>query len=400
MEYKTKQTRRKETGLAQIIRSRLKDSRVKFDLVARWVLTVSFLLTVMAISTNVMSNVGDVTGILSEVVRAAPIAYEGNGSKEKGVSGWAVSFDNDILVPASRDQDYTYGSSLTVSGLETTEYLFSLNSPLSWINRQIGVINEDDTPTTHSVEFGLYGFTPEDKSSASPLADDRPYASIIYLSNTQELPTKSENVVWRSTLTVGILGLDIVGDVQNEVHEFVGSDLANGWAHQISDGGEITARYSIAKQRRWDVSNPNIELKTTSQASVGYITELSWGANVRIGRIHSRWQSYNPELVSYGERTNQSIEKGYISESYFLFGAAIKARAHNAFLQGQFSDNEVEYGYADLNHAIFELWAGYTQSFRGGYQVSYLLRGHSSEVKNGNGDRNVLWGGLTLSKKY
>jgi hypothetical protein len=169
---------------------------------------------------------------------------------------------------------------------------------------------------------------------------------------------------------VGILGLDIVGDLQNEVHRITDSDRANGWGKQISDGGELTARYSIAKQTRWDLNNPNIELKTSTQASLGYLTEVSWGASLRMGKIASRWQSYNPELTAYGEQSNQSVDDQLVVERYFLLGAAIKARSYNAFLQGQFRDNDFDYSASELNHAIFEAWAGYSHSFRQGYRVS------------------------------
>ena len=320
--------------------------------------------------------------------------------REKALSGWAVSIDNDILVPSSRDQDYTYGSSISVAGKSTRDYFLSLDRPLSWLNQSIGISAKNRTPTSHGYEVGLYGFTPEDTSGTSRSNDDRPYASIVYWSSSQELATASPNRIWRSTLTVGIMGLDIVGDLQNEVHRITDSDRANGWDKQISDGGELTARYSIAKQIRWDLNNPNIELKTSTQASLGYLTEVSWGASLRMGKIASRWQSYNPELTAYGEQSNQSVDDQLVVERYFLLGAAIKARSYNAFLQGQFRDNDFDYSASELNHAIFEAWAGYSHSFRQGYRVSYLLRAHSSEVKRGRGDRNLIWGGLTLSKAY
>ena len=79
---------------------------------------------------------------------------------------------------------------------------------------------------------------------------------------------------------------------------------------------------------------------------------------------------------------------------------AFKARAYNAFLQGQFRDSDVSYDSDEINHGIVEAWAGYTHSFNDGYRLSYTIRGHSSEIKSGAGDRSVLWGGLTLVKNF
>lgn len=318
---------------------------------------------------------------------------------EKEVSGWAVSFDNDVLVSPSRDQDYTYGTSFTIAGTATRDYYVSLHKPLSWLNKGLGIPGNSKVQS-HSFEVGLYGFTPEDRTQAIPNSDDRPYASIVYISNTQKLATSSPNTIWRTTLTLGVLGLDIVGDIQNEVHRATDGQNAAGWGSQISEGGELTARYSVARQTRWNIANPNIELKSTTQASIGYISEVSWGSSLRLGSIGSSWQSYNPELTAYGEQSNQSVIKQSVKDRYFTLGAAVKYRFYNALLEGQFKNSVFEYDSEDLNQAILEVWTGYTHSFANNYRLSYLVRAHSSELKEGSGDRNVVWGSLTLSKTY
>ena len=100
-------------------------------------------------------NVGDAADVI------ASERYLSSGNvKEKALAGWAVSMDNDILVPSSRDQDYTYGSSLTVAGSSMRNAPLSLHRPLDWLNRQLGISAKNKTPVSHSVEVGLYGFTP------------------------------------------------------------------------------------------------------------------------------------------------------------------------------------------------------------------------------------------------
>ena len=68
------------------------------------------------------------------------------------------------------------------------------------------------------------------------------------------------------------------------------------------------------------------------------------------------------------------------------------------FLQGQFRDSTHTYSHDELRPLIAEAWAGYTFAFKSGYRVSYVLRGQSSEIKQGDGDRNIIWGGLVISK--
>ncbi len=313
---------------------------------------------------------------------------------------WALAFDNDILVPGSRDQDYTYGINLTLAGNQVENHWASMHRPLDWINNLIG-LDGVIGPGTKSgkIEYGLFGFTPEDITVTAPQQDDRPYASLIYVSSSRENYDSMREVSWQSTLTLGVMGLNLVGDIQNVVHSALGSDKAKGWDNQISEGGEPTARYSISRQSLLFRSVSGFEVKSTVQGSIGYITETSLSLSARAGKIRSPWVSFNPELGSYGEKANPNA-RVKVSEHYAWAGIAIKYRAYNAFLEGQFKDSVVTYSDDEINRSIVEAWLGYTLGFDDGYSITYSIRGHSSEIKQGNADRNVVWGGLLLSKTF
>lgn len=314
-------------------------------------------------------------------------------------SSWAFAFDNDLFVPGHRDQDYTYGLNFTQTGEQVRLADFSLNKPLIAVDDFIGFTHSSvSTQETFSREIGAFGFTPEDITLSEANPNDRPYASLIYLSSSREQIDLVENVAWKSTLTVGALGLGLVGELQNIVHQGTNGKAAQGWDNQISDGGELTGRYVIARQKYFDGLSENVEIKSTVQASIGYLTEASWSWNLRTGKIHSPWSSFNPELASYGEKSSYSSTAKPINEHYFWTGMALKARAYNAFLQGQFRDSAVSYEHSQLNAFLLEAWAGYTFSFKQGYRISYVLRGHSSEIKDGAGNRNLLWGGIIVSR--
>lgn len=311
---------------------------------------------------------------------------------------WAFVFDNDILVPGHRDQDYTYGINFTQTGDTAEEALFALNRPLEILDRWIGFEHNDIAiQTTYSREIGLFGFTPEDITQSEANPNDRPYASLIYLSSSREQVDLVDNLAWKSTLTIGLLGTGLVGELQNITHKNTSSKEAKGWHNQISDGGELTARYLIARQRYYESNSDNLEIKSTLQASVGYLTEASWSLSMRAGQIHSPWASFNPELASYGEKSSYSSDAKSVNEQYFWAGVAIKARAYNAFLQGQFRDSAVTYDQHELRPILVEAWMGYTFAFKQGYRISYVLRGHSSEIERGAGDRNLVWGGVIIA---
>ena len=247
----------------------------------------------------------------------------------------------------------------------------------------------------YSHEFGFFGFTPKGNVFN---ADDRPYASLIYFSSSIEQLDLANNIAWKSSLTVGVLGLGFVGNVQNRLHSALGVDEAQGWDTQVSDSGEMTGRYVIARQQYIEGLSDSFEVKSTLQASLGYLTETSWSLSVREGKVLSPWASFNPELISYGEKSTYSSNAEATNEHYFWAGVTLKARFYNVFLQGQFRDSAHTYSQSELRPLIAEAWAGYTFAFKSGYRISYVLRGQTSEIKQGDGDRNLLWGGLVISK--
>ncbi len=317
----------------------------------------------------------------------------------RATKSWAFAFDNDVLVPGGRDQDYTYGINFTQTGNNAREASISLNNPLLVLDKWLG--NERSSLSLQeafSREIGVFGFTPEDISISQANPNDRPYASLIYLSSSREQIDLVDNVAWKSTLTLGALGLAIVGELQNVVHEATNSERPQGWDNQISDGGELTGRYVVARQKYIEGFSDNLEVKSTVQASLGYLTEASWSLSFRKGRIHSPWSSFNPELASYGEKSSHSSNSKPVNEHYFWAGVALKARVYNAFLQGQFRNSAVTYEHNQLNPVLIEAWAGYTFAFKQGYRISYVLRGHSSEIREGAGDRNLLWGGIIIAR--
>lgn len=322
----------------------------------------------------------------------------GSQAKEDDVSSWAFAFDNDVLALQSQDQGYTFGLNFTYTGKYAESQWASLHKPLDWIDLKInldGLVSPG--VKSSSIEYGLFAFTPGDIDRSSAIEDDRPYASLVFVSSSRGSYHPVQQVSWQSSLTVGLLGLDLVGDFQQAIHETYDGDKAEGWDHQISSGGEPTLRYSISRQNLIFKNTSGTELKGTLQGSVGYITEASWSLSMRSGTIHTPWVSFTPELTTYGEGSVASaVSKA--SERYFWAGIALKWRPYNALLEGQFRDSDVTYDNDQINRGIVEFWVGYTMTLRDGYSVTYSMREHSSELKEGKGDRNVTWGGVVISK--
>lgn len=331
-------------------------------------------------------------GVLADSETASVFVNTPLASDARACDRWAFGFDNDFLVPGSRDQDYTYGLSVLHTADAANPGLAA--KPLEWIDYYLGL----DRATRRGLEFGLYGFTPEDieNPAANPL--DRPYASLVYASTRSERVYPLTRTVISSQLTLGVLGLGLVGDLQKGLHSMLDGDAPQGWRHQISKGGEPTLRYSLARQQLLSAPTDTVEIKHTQSISAGYITEASWGLNFRAGHLNSAWHHFHPEQASYAETSAQLSNRTV--ERFLWAGIAVKARLYNAFLQGQWRDSAVEYSSGDLRHLVVEAWLGYTHGFANGFFISYGLRGHTSEIRYGDGDRNVVWGGVMIGHNF
>jgi len=309
---------------------------------------------------------------------------------------FSLVIDNDILVPNSTDQDYTGGINFSYVAEKANHSAFYFADALDFIDGALGV--SESKLNLYGVEAGLYGFTPSDTQQVEITSDDRPYSSLLYFSNLHERVDLEKQQAWQTRLTFGFLGLDIFENLQEGIHNITASQQPKGWHQQVSDGGEPTFRYQVSRQSAIDLGLSNFELKHTQQLSLGYISETGLSVSGRYGQFNSSWWNFNPEMSSYGEQRNSL--SGDAGERFLFFGGAVKLRAYNSFLQGQFRQSEHSLSHSQLNHVIAEAWAGYTHSLSNGFQLSYIIRAQSSEIKNGVGDRSLIWGGISLSKSF
>jgi len=334
---------------------------------------------------------------------AAAVAADETG-EELYNSGWRINTDNDLLTGRTTDRDYTGGLALTLSGQRVQQYPVSIDS---WRAAVDNFVNLPDVYLTsryrsfHSQQYGMTLFTPDDIVSSAPVYDDRPYASLFYLSNTEFTVLAEADVAYVSMLTIGFLGLGLAESVQQGLHGITDSDVPNGWQNQVSAGGEPTAMFSYGVQNNI-FSSASQQLKTEYEANVGFITDVNAGLSWRWGRISSKWWMFNPYQSKYMQQSmpvfssNNAEQK---DEFYVWAGARLNLRLYNALLQGQFRHSEVTVSASDMQRVVAEYWFGLTREFAKKYSASIFLRGHSDEFKGPNA-RGVAWVGLVFSRAY
>src|SRR5688572_23143184 len=316
-----------------------------------------------------------------------------------GVDAVRVQIDNDLFAGDNKDRDYTGGMSITISGERARDGLLSLDPLL----RRLDNLSDDnqEADVYYARQIGLLAFTPGNTLVAEVQPDDRPYASLLFLSNGRVRVDADDRGAWTSSLTIGVLGLSVSESLHSAVHELVGSERPRGYDHQISAGGEPTARYTLARQNLW-IADPSglVDVKTTVQGSVGFLTETSASISLRAGRFNSPWWGFAPELTDYMAAPVPSESYRGGRELYVFAGARVKARAYNAFLQGQFRHSDVRYAGDEIEPLLAEAWIGVVTQLLDQTQLSYALHYQTAELRDGPASRDALWGAVQLTHAF
>jgi hypothetical protein len=317
-------------------------------------------------------------------------------SLEPHDAGVSITIDDDLFSGPGRDRDYTGGVTVTFSGTRAEHHPLSLDALLNRVDRHLNV---GAAEVSHAIAFGVMAFTPQDVLASEPVFGDRPYASLAFVTSARRYVSTERDVVYHTALTVGVLGLDAVGSAHRAIHRLSASDPLRGYDHQISAGGEPTARYGFARQAPIGRPSGTKDLKWTASGSVGTVTEGSLSLNGRWGHIRSPWWTYTPEQSVYS-REPQPLAPVAAAEAFVTAGAKVRVRAYNAFLQGQFRDSVVTYSAGELNPVLVEAWAGTALRRPSGVEIRYLARWSSPELRSGPGSRSILWGSLEFVKPF
>jgi hypothetical protein len=336
-----------------------------------------------------------------------PVLVDARCRPEADDVGGSIVLDEHLFTDPRHDRDYNGGGEITFSGKSALKYGNWLDRLLQYVDDQTGFHRPGSGwQAAHAFAAGLLIFTPSDLGARQVVAGDRPYASLFFVSSGRRYTNQEVNVAYDSSLTVGVLGLAAAESVQHALHSITGSTPPKGWSHQISDGGEPTARYSLARQAlltEYQQPGWSLDSKWTAAASVGTVTEGSIALNILWGRIFSPWWAFTPEQNTYVQETQPGpppLDINSRSELFMLVGARFKLRAYNAFLEGQFRSSDLRYSSDGINHALGEAWVGIEYRNSGGIEIRYLARWESPELRSGIGSRSIVWGSLEFAKSF
>lgn len=318
---------------------------------------------------------------------------------------WAVSIDNDALTGATDDRDYTAGVSAALTGPDARRYAALGYRALEWLDRQSGAArlhrSSHAAYQQDGVQLGLLMFTPDDIANPGLLGADRPYANVLFLEHSHYGLDTERRVMYESTFAVGVIGSRLAARLHEELHELVGDAEPRGYGYQISNGGELTARYGFARHAVVAAGGGGRgrahDVHYTLGASAGYLTEAVASLGLRWGSLGSPWWT-GMHAGSYGIGGAASRFDGHgVSDSSYLWaGLTLRVRFYNALLQGQFRSSALTLDAADLERFVLEGGVGFTKDF-GALELTYALRLQTPEIHSGLAARNVAWAGITIS---
>jgi len=315
-------------------------------------------------------------------------------------TGWQLINENNLFQRYMKDRDYTAGIAFSVSGSRAQSGWLNIDFVRDWFFDKLPKPpNIDSTTKKHSVQYGMVLFTPDDISATQPIVNDRPFASLIYISNTELTLNITHRIAYRSSLTLGFLGLNIAGEIQRVLHTITGSDSANGWHNQISAGGEPTAMLTFSMQNN-AFANNNHQLSSHLEANAGFSTDVNAGLNWRWGKLNTPWWSFNPSHYEYIGSAPTAVKSISSKAEFYVFATInLKYRLYSSILQGQFGDSKHRLSSDQIEHFLTSLTVGTTYEFGNNLRLSLSARTTSAEIKGPNA-RPLRWASLTISQGW
>ena len=339
------------------------------------------------------------SAVISRVLLFVSICSPAMVHAEKTDRGVGVYFDQDLLVPLyNEDRDYTMGLAVEFFS-ERKSGLYPFDKLVSEAGEWLGM-DELQHHIDYSYMFGTLAYTPDDLADPMPIYTDRPYSSLVYLSNKRMRANDRHAVA--AELLLGVLGTNVAKEVQTTLHRMyreANNSLEpvepQGWSHQISDGGELTIRLrllssmmheAVSKPGRWDVAS-------TTGVSLGFQTNVHAGLAVRAGNINSEFWSLAFDPVNRGSL----LPSNATNEWYVWSAFRAYVIAYDVLLQGQFRHSDVTYSAAEIERLVYHGAFGLTAGLYGS-QITLSANSRSPELKNT--DRRQIWGSINYTLRF
>jgi hypothetical protein len=248
----------------------------------------------------------------------------------------------------------------------------------------------------YEILLGQQIFTPQDTTSANPPDSDRPYGGWLY-AGIGMIQDTDHRQLDHLEIVGGIIGEHSMGrNAQNDWHQFIGVDEAQGWDHQIHSEPGVMISYD----RKWRFNQPlfwgqEVEAIPELGATVGNVmTYGQTGLMLRFGQ--SLLADYGPQRMRPSSSGTSYLNPEAVTSpfGYYVYLAAQgRAVGRNIFLDG----NTVgESRSVDKKPLVGDLSAGVALFWSDDFRLDASATYRTEEFEGQEGDR-VIFGGFNIS---
>ena len=204
--------------------------------------------------------------------------------------GGTARLENDLFT--GTDHNYTNGVAFTavshdIAGRLRTECLptparlhaelIKFLNPVFWSDAE----NPAHTQNV-VVKFGQSMFTPKDFSRTDLIADDRPYAGLLYVgmswNRRKHEPQSNSEMLDTREITLGVIGpLSLAEQSQNLFHDAISADRFLGWQHQLKNEPAL----QLAMDRKFK------DYRGTGAIMPGFSADSIRSLGLRLGNIET-----------------------------------------------------------------------------------------------------------------
>jgi hypothetical protein len=289
----------------------------------------------------------------------------------------------------NQDRDYTMGVEFSAASCPDS------NNPLSFFTPQQMLSNwfldSVEHKKTYVTSIGFNAYTPDQLNTAEVVPSDRPYASILYLTNSYALSAEDGNSALETSISIGVLGLGFGDKAQTWIHKQSRENTGLptpyaplGWHNQVADGGQPTAMVKIVKYQRLfpDIlaNNKHFDIVASFAGNVGYNTGAAVGVMSRFGFFRQN-RPVETVVRQGGFQYANTNEPSATSSNWEVYGfAGIRARAviYNALLQGQFGRDPHALTQSQLRNFVYDYTTGVGLTYKKA-EFQFYCSTHSSE---------------------
>ncbi|MGF1681526.1 lipid A deacylase LpxR family protein [Photobacterium minamisatsumaniensis] len=228
----------------------------------------------------------------------------------------SISFtmDNDGIV--GTDQNYTNGIFLEFNSAATPMLDVLGPTPIKQIASVLPF--SSSTQKGWNFRFGQQMWTPEDIEATEPLADERPYAGLLFFETG--IYQYSPSIADKYSVMIGLVGPNAMAEKsQKFIHSIVGSDEPMGWDYQIDNQVVFNLGYEghrlVTRQRAFLMDEYDV-------SGIGRINVGNYQSEVAVGGAFRWGNSLSGNFGTTGFTPGKFVDISVLSTSasgYFLF---------------------------------------------------------------------------------